>query len=176
MTETPEFLRYLEALTVLATVDDRQREALRKAVEGAAADEDRARARISEQQRMYDRASRDIEAAERAIQELRTICGLRPAQIPFDAADVGSAAPPLAEIRTAIAEVADWAAQSRPLLESLLRTRERLLTAQQRVAAVPSAPAHTPPPRSHPRRRGWAWTVALVAIVVVVVVVVISTQ
>lgn len=175
MTDTSEFPQYVEALTALVTVDDRRRAALRKAVEGAAATEDQERARIAGQQRMYARAGRDLDEAERALKELRSIGGF-PVSSPPAAGVVDPAdAPSLATIRNSIAEITTWTVDTKPVLESLLRSRDRLVQAQARLPAPPPIPPPQPLPQPQPSSKRSIWalggTAAIVAIVIIVLVV-----
>lgn len=167
MTNTPEFSQYVEALTVLATVNDRRRDALRKAVESAAAAESQAKSKIVDQQRMYARAARDIDAAERALAELRSVGGFPSGPVPTAERASLANAPPLATIRGTVAEVATWATDIKPVLASLLRSRDRLAQtpAQSPVNLVP-------PPASKQRAMGPIWAAGGVAAVVIVIIIV----
>ena len=76
MPDPDSFSSYAEALGALSTVENRQREALRKAVESSAATETQAKAQLADQQRIYDRAARDARHAEDLLADLRTMLGL----------------------------------------------------------------------------------------------------
>lgn len=149
----------VEALTVLETVDGLQREALRKAVHEAGAAQQQARTAVAAQQRMYDRASREADEAERLLSELRVALGLAsPAVTPR----AGGTSLPLAAIRGSISEVARWAADAKPVVDSLLRTSARF--AQTASAQAPVSPTSA--------KRSAAWLFAVVATLVLIVAVV----
>lgn len=165
MTDATAFAQYVEALTVLATVDDRRCAALRKAVEDAAATESQAKAAIADQQRMYVRAARDIDDAERALVELRSVGGFPSEPVPAAEPASHESPPSLATIRGTVAEVAMWVAETRPVLESLLRSRDRLARAQ------PQAPPVISRPQPQQRARWPVWAVGGTAVVVAIVII-----
>jgi len=164
------FATYAEALGTLGSVEARQRDALRKAVESAATAEAKAKQQLSDQQRMYDRAGRDAQAAERRLAQLRSLLGV--AASPLVAAAAHDGEPPsLAQIRGQVRDVEQWAEEARRTAESLLRTRERLAKAPK-PAPPPAAPVpSSPPARSGPPVGSIAAVVVLVAIAILVVLV-----
>ena len=76
LTDSKLYENYIEAVTALSTIEHRQREALRKAVETATSAEGEAKTHVANQQRMYDRALRDALDAERLLAELRSMLGV----------------------------------------------------------------------------------------------------
>lgn len=118
------YSEYVEALSALSSVDNLQRGALRKAVEGASTEEQRARTAMATQQRMYDQAGREADHAEHLLDELRATLGVPKATT--DANPEAGTPEPLLEIRSRITDVARWVAEIRPVADSLLRSRNRL--------------------------------------------------
>ena len=166
MPSQSRYAEYTEALSALSSVDSLQREALRKAVEDATAAEEQARTAMAAQQRMYDRAGKDADEANRLLDEVRTMLAA-PRSTIAPGPRAGDT-PPLAELRGVIAEVTRWAAETKPVVESLLRSRSRLTH-----AGVPTQPRSTAPA---PRRRrpiaiGGAVAAIVIAAVIVAVVV-----
>ncbi|WP_250281899.1 hypothetical protein [Frankia sp. CiP1_Cm_nod2] len=174
MADNDLFAQYAEALNTLGSVDNRRRDALRRAVETATAAENKARTRRADQQRMYDRAAKDADDADRLLSDLRCVLGLPDAVVSAGTPRSGTprpgTPPRLVEIRGQIREVAQWATEARPVAESLLRTQARLA----RAAPAPAKPA---PPRvaTPPASRGVPGGViaAVVALVILVVVTVV---
>ncbi len=171
MPNDEKFRTYVEALTELSDLDNKHRSALRCAVEASAAADDRAKARLADQQRMYDRAKRDALDAERALTGVRSMLNLPQGAAPTGT-PVARAVRPLAQIRAEIAEVARWASESKLTAESLMRTRERLAKAPK-----PAEPKLSPAPeiqaqsaRRHPISAGVA--VAIIAAIATVVLIV----
>lgn len=168
MSSPDRFDSYVEALNALSTVEHRHRDALRKAVESAAAAEDRAKAQRADQQRMYDRAGQDARDAERLLAELRSMLGLPPPTAAPTPQAGGS--PQLMQIRGQIRDVAQWATATKPTVESLLRTRDRLAKAPP---AVQPAPTPSPiEPSTPPKKRSIGITVVIAALIVIAIVVI----
>lgn len=165
MADADPFDQYVEALSGLATVDGRRRDALRKAVESAGAAGDQAKARTDAQQRMYDRAAKDAADADRVLEELREMLGTPRVEAVSPSAPADPP-PTLAELRARIDEVARWAADKKPVAESLLRTKARLAAVPEPTAPPPPAPRPPAPAREVP-------TVAIVAAVIFVVVLIV---
>ena len=137
MSSEDPFEQYVEALKAVTTVEDRQRTALRKAVESSAAAEAEAKAQMADQGRLYDNARRQATDAEGRLAELRTTLGIT--QEASKAADSPAGrAPTLIQVRSQIDEVNAWATDGLATAESLLRTRAR-------IAAKP-VPEPTPTP------------------------------
>lgn len=133
MSESTEtYDRYIEALSALATVDARQSQALRKAVEASNAAEAQLAHQHAEQQRMYDKAAKDADEAAQSLEDLRALLGLPPWSQPAQTPHSGTP-PTLVALRAQIREVAAWARESKPVAESLLRTKAR-------ITAQPPAP------------------------------------
>lgn len=169
MSSDDRFGGYVEALSALSTVEQRQREALRKAIESAAATEDEAKAQLADQQRMYDRAGQDAQDAERLLADLRSMMGLTPAATTAPTPQVGTP-PHLVQIRGQIREVAQWATETKPTVESLLRTRDRLARAPVQAAPAP-APAPVVP-AAPPKKRPVAVIAAAAALLLMLILVI----
>jgi hypothetical protein len=171
-----EFSQYVEALNALSSVHNRQRDALRKATEAAGAVQNRARAALADQQRMYDKAGRDAADAERALGELAKVLRVPvPTPGPIPAAGTPRQ---LVELRSAVGAVAAWATESKTLAESLVRTRTRLEQAPKPIesrstpAAAPGPLSEAPPVRSAVLPVVIAAVIAAVLIVVILVIVI----
>jgi hypothetical protein len=172
LSESDLFGSYVEALNALGTVENRQRDALRKAVEGATAIKERAKAQMAEQQRMYDQAGKDANDAERLLADLRSMLGL--AQAVTAAATPQAGTPPqLVQIRGEVLHVADWATETRSTAESLLRTRERLVKAAELVEPNPP-PAPAQVAKAASPRRPRVEVIAAIALLVAIVIVVVA--
>lgn len=164
MTETDPFGEYAEALSALATVEERERGALRKAVETAGAAGDQAKTRISDQQRMYDRAAREVAEVDQLLVELHEMLGVSRAGADPPSQPTGPP-PALSELRSRIDAVARWAAESKPIAESLLRTRARLARSPE-----PAAPAAEVPPAASKVSPFALVAAAILAVVIAIVV------
>lgn len=166
MSSNDLFDSYVEALNALSSVESHRRDALRRAVETASATKDRAKTQMADQQRMYDRAGKDVQDAERLLAELRSMLGMtRPV---VTAPNPHERTPPqLVEIRAHIGAVAQWATETRSVAESLLRTKARLANAPKPVvpARAPAAVVQAPRPKKIP--------VGVIAIIVTLIIVVI---
>jgi hypothetical protein len=173
LTSDDRFTAYVEALNALSTVEPRQRDALRRAIESAAAAEDEAKAQLADQQRMYDRAGQDAQDAERLLADLRSMLGLTPAAAAGPTPEAGIP-PQLVEIRGQIREVAQWATDTKPTVESLLRTRARLARAPTPVQSAPALAPVVPPAPPKKRSVGVIAAVAAIILIAVIVVVVIA--
>lgn len=163
------YSQYAEALAVLSSIDQRRRDALRKAVESAAAEENEVKSRIADQQRMYVRTGRDIDDVQKALAEISALFGGQPASSPTLRPQETAEVLPLATIRSTVAEITSWTAETRPLLDSLLRSRDRVAQAPRppdpQLVASPAPPA----PKSRPAWGVWLWGgLAVVAVVVTV--------
>lgn len=102
---------------------------------------------MADQQRMYDRAGRDLAAAHHELEELRAMLGATPTVLVSPDRQTSTQLP-LAEIRSQIREVQTWAVDNKPIAASLLRTRARM--AQKTVEPM-TAPS--PPPAPEPKRQ-----------------------
>lgn len=158
------YRNYVEALSALSAVEARHREALRKAVEAAAAAESRAKTEMADQQRMYDRAGRDALEAERLLTELRLMLGHARGEQPAPTPSAG-APPQLVQIRSQISDVAQWATESTSTAESLLRTRARLAKVERPSAPAPARPIDREPA---PVRKSAISTGAVIALLVAI--------
>lgn len=165
MTNGQDFTDYIEAVSAFATIEDRRREALRKAVEQSTAEREQASLQISNQQRMYQRAARDLGNTEDALIQLGSVGGfpLPSTSVPDSSADEG--VPSLSVIRTTISEIDAWVEEAHPVLESLLRSRSRL-------ARVPfTSPPPAPPPMVTAPVRRSIWPLLAIGTIAVGVII-----
>lgn len=166
MSELDPYAPYADALRALSSAEDRRRAALRKAVEAAGDAAVKAETRMADQQRVYDRANRDATAAEGHLAEVSSILGPPPSPTtsPVRPSETTRS---LDEIRGQIAEVSQWAVGTKPVVESLMRTRAR---------REPSAPAPASRERQPPRGRLIAAIAAAAAFILVLIVVVLVSR
>lgn len=168
MADMDEFGRYVEALNALCMVEDRQRQALRRAVEASTATRQQARAQMADQQRMYDRAGKEVRRAESLLDELRNMLG-QPRPPSTTATPQAGMPPPFVEVRASIHDVTSWAEQTKPVVESLLRTRARLANSPKPVVPPPA------PVKETSRGKLPIATIVLLVVIAIVVVVLIGT-
>jgi hypothetical protein len=173
LSDSDLFSRYVEALSALSSVESLQRDALRKAVESANAVETQAKTQMADQQRMYDRTSRDAHDTERLLAELRSMLGTA-ATPPIALTPPTGTPPQLVQIRGQIRDVAQWATDTKPTVESLLRTRDRLAKTPQPVLPTP-APKPTPVVPAPPKKLAVGVIAAIAALVIIVVIVIVLT-
>lgn len=164
------FSNYVEALVALHSLDRRQRDALRNAIERSAKAQEQVKTTVADQQRMYDRVARDADAAGLALDRLRAALGASAANGPASSPRP-NLEPSLKDIRRQIHQVAEWAAENRPVAESLLRTKARLAEAA-RPRVAPSPTPVGPNPARRPRMVPTALVVAVLVVIVLVAVVI----
>ena len=126
---------------------------------------------MATQQRMYDAAGTAADDADRLLGELGATLGL-PKRTTVPTQRAGTP-PPLVEIRSHIGEVARWAADSKPVAESLLRSKVRLTQSSSAGPRGSVNPVAVPAPRKRALLAVFA-AVAVVLIVAVIVVVAIA--
>lgn len=169
LTDTDGFGTYVEAVNALSVLENRQREALRKAVETSTATQAKAKEQMADQQRMYNRAGQEIRHAEGLLVEMRTMLGLPGTSSAKPTPQAGTPLQ-LVEVLSKVRDVVSWAEESKPVAESLLRTKARLASVPKPVG--PS----TPSVEASPERKLPVGLIvaALVLIVIGVVIVIVA--
>lgn len=173
MSNDEPYDNYVEALSALSAVENRQRDALRKAVEASTAAENRAKSLLADQQRMYDRARQDALDAERLLAGLRSMLGL-PREANAASSPRPGTPPRLVQIRAEIREIAQWATESTSTAESLLRTRERLTSAPKPAPQAPSPGTGEQAPRAEKLRVARGVAVAVLVVIATLAVIVLA--
>lgn len=170
MPDDTAFDVYAEALRALDSMDSRQRDAVRRSVEAVAEAKNAAKKRLADQQRMFDRAAADAGDAERLLLALHATLGVSPRSSAPTPTTQSGTAPTLVEVRAQIRDVAQWASDTKPIAESLLRTRARLEKASKRSQAVQPAAPPTPVPAAPKRSIGVPLVIAALIVVTIVVI------